>query len=50
MSNLSDADNVFAFRCATIEIDLDALRPVTCAVLETVMALVDVQAKKLEGE
>ena len=50
MSNLGDADNVFAFRCATIELDMDALRPVTCAVLETVMALVEVQAKQLEGE
>ncbi len=50
MSNLGDADNVCAFRCATIAIDTDALRPVTCAVIETVMALVEVQAKKLEGE
>ena len=50
MSNLGEADNVFAFRSATIEIDMDALRPVTCAALETVMALVEVQAKKLEGE
>ncbi len=50
MSNLCDANNVFAFRCATIEIDADALRPVTCAVFDTVMALVEVQAKKLEGE
>ena len=50
MSNLGDAGNVFAFRSATIEIDADALRPVACAVLETVMALVEVQAKKLEGE
>jgi hypothetical protein len=50
MSNLGDANNVFAFRCATIEIDGDALRPVTCAVIDTVMALVEVQAKKLEGE
>ncbi len=50
MSNLGNADNVFAFRSATIEIDADALRPVTFAVIETVMALVEVQAKKLEGE
>ena len=50
MSNLGDADNVFAFRCATIKIDIDALRPVTCAFLETVMALVEEQANKLEDE
>ncbi len=50
MSNLDGANNVFAFRCATIAIDADALQPVTCAVIDTVMALVEVQAKKLEGE
>ncbi len=50
MSSLGAADNVFTFRRATIAIDADALRPVTCAVIETVMALVEVQAKMLEGE
>ena len=50
MSNLGDANNVIAFRCATIEIDGDAIHPVTCAALDTVMALVEVQAKKLDGE
>ncbi len=50
MSSLGAADNVFTFRRATIAIDGDALRPVTCAVLDTVMALVEEQAKKLEDE
>ena len=50
MSNFGDANNVIAFRYATIEIDGDAIHPVTCTALDTVMALVEVQAKKLDGE
>ena len=49
-SKLVEAVNGFAFRCAAIQIDIESVRPVTCAVSETGMALVEEQANKLEDE